>query len=170
MLRGWRRGRILQELRAAGARSSRERGPIHQAAAPRPGPAIRPQEQTRITRRTIHTAPARNATDRAVLRLRRGLTKRLQYRSWGASPPHRGRAVSLCSAAPLPPSHRATVPPAPSGGIASIEPSNTSIAPAVQFASRGSGDAVASHWASERPLAARKPVYHSQSFASSRAP
>jgi hypothetical protein len=170
MLRGWRRGRILQELRAAGARSSRERGPIHQAAAPRPGPAIRPKEQTRITGRTIHSAPARNATDRAVLQLRRGLTKRSQCRSWAASLPHRERAVSLCSAAPLRllPSHRTTVPPVSRRRhrfYRTIEHFNRarSAVRVQRFRRR-------SRRASERPLAARKPVYHSQSFASSRAP
>jgi hypothetical protein len=76
MLRGWRRGRILQELRPAGARSGRERGPVHQAAATRPGPTIRPQEQTGSPGRSNPPAPARDATDGAVFGVRRSLRPR----------------------------------------------------------------------------------------------
>lgn len=72
-LRGWRRGRFLQRLRAAGARFGRECGPVHQAAAARPGPTIRLEEQTRIRRRSVYPAPACDAADRAVFRLRRSL-------------------------------------------------------------------------------------------------
>ncbi|BAC53280.1 blr8015 [Bradyrhizobium diazoefficiens USDA 110] len=73
MLRGWRRGRVLQELRAAGARSGRERGSVHQATAARPGSAIRSQEQTRNLGRKVDPATAGDASDGAVLRLWRGL-------------------------------------------------------------------------------------------------
>ncbi|RXH10647.1 hypothetical protein EAS54_31530 [Bradyrhizobium guangzhouense] len=69
MLRGWRRGRVLQELRAAGARSGRERGSIHQATAARPGPAIRSQEQTRKPGRKVDPATAGDTSDRIVLGL-----------------------------------------------------------------------------------------------------
>lgn len=73
MLRGWRRGGILQRLRAAGARSGRDRGPVHQAAAARPGPAIRSQEQTASPGRSDAPAAAGDATDGAVFRVRRSL-------------------------------------------------------------------------------------------------
>jgi hypothetical protein len=73
MLRGWRRGRVLQRLRAAGARSGRERGPVHEAAAARPSPAIRSQEQTGSPGRSNAPATACNATDGAIFRVRRSL-------------------------------------------------------------------------------------------------
>lgn len=73
-LRGWRRGRFLHGLRAAGARFSREGGPVHQAAATRPGPTIRPEEQARIRRWSVHPAPACDAANGPVFRVRRSLT------------------------------------------------------------------------------------------------
>jgi hypothetical protein len=88
MLRGWRRGRILQGLRAAGARSGGERGSVHQAAATRPSPAIRSQEQTGSPGRSDPPAAACDATDGAVFRLRRSL------RIVGARP---GRRFSMFS-------------------------------------------------------------------------
>jgi hypothetical protein len=81
MLRGWCRGRILQGLCAAGARSGRERGPVHQAAATRPSPAIRSQEQTGSPGRSAPPAAARDATDGAVFRVRRSLGLRPRCRS-----------------------------------------------------------------------------------------
>lgn len=72
-LRGWRRGRFLQRLRAAGARFGRKCGPVHQAAAARPGSKIRLEEQTGIRRRSVYPAPASDATDGAVFWVRRSL-------------------------------------------------------------------------------------------------